>query len=101
MAVSLDDLTGRFSLAFPNHIKIDVDGIEELIIDGARNTLADPRLKSVLVEIFIHKGNASRINETFHGSGFMLYNADSIEYKPGIVQNFIYKRQSYTCSSSR
>jgi len=93
MAVSLDDLTGHFSLAFPNHIKIDVDGIEELIIDGAQNTLTDSRLQSVLVEIFIHKGNASRINETFYESGFILHNADSIEYKPGTVQNFIYKRQ--------
>jgi FkbM family methyltransferase len=92
MAVSLDDLTGRFSLAFPNHIKIDVDGIEELIIDGAKSTLADPRLESALVEIFTHKGNASRINEAFLKSGFILHNADSIEYKSGIVQNFIYKR---------
>ena len=93
MALSLDDLTGRFSLTFPNHIKIDVDGIEELIIDGARNTLADPRLGSVLVEIFMHKGNATRINEAFCESGFTLHNADSIEYKPGIVQNFIYSRK--------
>jgi len=92
MAVSLDDLTGRFSLAFPNHIKIDVDGIEELIIDGAQSTLADPRLKSVLVEIFTHKGNASRINETFQKSGFILHNADLIKHEAGIVQNFIYKK---------
>ncbi|MFC1716405.1 FkbM family methyltransferase [Candidatus Poribacteria bacterium] len=92
MAVSLDDLTGQLSLAFPNHIKIDVDGIEELVVDGAQNTLADPRLKSALVEIFTHKGNASRINTAFLKSGFMLHNADSIEYKPGIVQNFIYRR---------
>ena len=90
--VTLDDVL-RHESRLIDFIKIDVDGIEELIIDSAQNTLADPRLKSVLVEIFAHKGNAERINKAFHDSGFVLHNADLIEYKPGIVQNFIYKRQ--------
>jgi hypothetical protein len=36
---------------FPSHIKIDVDGNDHLVLAGARRTLADPRLKSVLVEL--------------------------------------------------
>jgi len=92
IAVSLDDLTGRFSLTFPNHIKIDVDGIEELIINGAQNTLLDRRLKSVLVEIFMYKNTTSRIKQAFYNSGFILHNADLIDYRPGIVQNLIFKR---------
>ena len=94
IAVSLDDLTDQFSLTFPNHIKIDVDGIEELIIDGARNTLLDRRLKSVLVEVFMYKETASHIKDAFYKSGFILHNADLIDYKPGIVQNLIFKRQN-------
>jgi FkbM family methyltransferase len=35
---------------FPTHLKIDVDGIEASIVRGARRTLADRRLKSLLVE---------------------------------------------------
>jgi len=46
-----DALVHDYGLDAPTHIKIDVDGIEELILLGARQTLRDPRLKSVLVEI--------------------------------------------------
>ena len=35
----------------PNYLKIDVDGTEEQILDGAVATLADPALRSVLIEI--------------------------------------------------
>lgn len=36
---------------FPNHIKIDVDGHELKVLQGAEKILADPRLKSVLIEM--------------------------------------------------
>jgi len=48
---SIDDFLERFRPDFPNHIKIDVDGIENKIIAGAAKTLGDPRLKSLLVEL--------------------------------------------------
>jgi len=35
----------------PQHIKIDVDGLEHKVIAGAAETLADPAVKSMLVEI--------------------------------------------------
>jgi len=49
-ACSLDDLIERFGVTFPTEIKIDVDGIELDILAGARKTLNDNRLRSVLVE---------------------------------------------------
>lgn len=42
-------LPSNFSV--PNHIKIDVDGLEEEIIKGFGELLSDPSVKSVLVEI--------------------------------------------------
>lgn len=51
LAVTLDDLLGRFSDFFPTHIKIDVDGGEARIIRGAITTLKDFRLRSILIEI--------------------------------------------------
>ena len=48
---TIDDFISSFDVAFPNHIKIDVDGIENRIIAGAQNTLSDHRLKSLLVEL--------------------------------------------------
>ncbi len=48
---SIDHLVTKDILSCPNYIKIDVDGIEHLILNGATNTLSDKRLRSVLVEI--------------------------------------------------
>lgn len=48
---SIDDFIMQFNPLFPNHIKIDVDGIENRIIRGAERTLSDNRVKSVLVEL--------------------------------------------------
>jgi hypothetical protein len=49
--VTLDDLCGKWGLPCPNYIKIDVDGIEIAIIKGAANTLRNPALRSVIVEL--------------------------------------------------
>jgi FkbM family methyltransferase len=51
LGYSLDDFLQVFSLPFPNHIKIDVDGIQDSLITGARETLCDPRLKSAMIEL--------------------------------------------------
>ncbi len=48
---SIDAFVSQNSEIFPNHIKIDVDGIEDKILAGGTNTLKDDRLKSVLIEI--------------------------------------------------
>ena len=47
---SIDNFIEQFDPVFPNHIKVDVDGIEDKIVDGARETLKDKRVKSILVE---------------------------------------------------
>ena len=47
----IDSFVGNFRPAFPTHIKIDVDGLEHRVLAGARETLADRRLRSVLIEI--------------------------------------------------
>lgn len=48
---TLDELIYKFGLPVPNHIKIDVDGIEDAIISGAVRTLNDKKLISVQIEI--------------------------------------------------
>ncbi len=92
MGVSMDELTQHFSLPFPNHIKIDVDGTEALIIKGTSNTLADVRLKSVLVEIYIIEDVVSEIRSMFSNHNFVLSNVDSIMIEPGVTRNFIFIR---------
>lgn len=50
LCFSLDSLIGQFAIPSPNHIKIDVDGIEFTILKGGERTLSNKNLKSVLVE---------------------------------------------------
>lgn len=50
LCFSIDSLIERFAIPTPNHIKLDVDGIEFAILKGADRTLSHPNLKSLLVE---------------------------------------------------
>lgn len=70
VGVSLDYLWQAWDLDFPNHVKIDVDGLEEKIIAGATQTLKDRRLKSVLIEISGSKGNSDAILRPLTEAGF-------------------------------
>lgn len=51
LGFSGDDLRRTFDLECPDHIKLDVDGIEEEVIEGLQETLRNPRLKSLSVEL--------------------------------------------------
>jgi FkbM family methyltransferase len=46
----LDDLIAEGVVAVPTHIKIDVDGFEHKVVQGARRTLRNPAVKSLLIE---------------------------------------------------
>lgn len=46
-----DDVPPMFGVPLPNYIKIDVDGIEHLILDGLSSVLSAPTVRSVLVEL--------------------------------------------------
>ena len=49
IALSLDDLVNIFNLPTPSHIKIDVDGLEDRVLQGGLNTFGNT--KSILIEI--------------------------------------------------
>ena len=48
---SIDHLITNNILDVPDYIKIDVDGIEHLILNGAKNLLKNKKLKEILVEL--------------------------------------------------
>lgn len=50
LAMPMDDLIERFSLTRPDYIKIDVDGLEHLVVSGGKEILTNG-VKSVLIEI--------------------------------------------------
>lgn len=51
LGFTIDDLVQALGLPQPTHLKIDVDNIEDRIIAGAPRTLADNRLRSLLIEM--------------------------------------------------
>ncbi|MEO7727661.1 MAG: FkbM family methyltransferase [Burkholderiales bacterium] len=51
VSAALDTLVAQNVVPMPNHIKIDVDGLEHKVLAGGRDVLTDRRLKSVLIEI--------------------------------------------------
>lgn len=46
----LDELVAAGQVPTPTHIKIDVDGFEHRVVAGARRTLQDPAVRSLLIE---------------------------------------------------
>lgn len=70
---ALDDFRRLFALAPPDYLKIDVDGIEEEILAGAAETLADPALRGVLIELEQDDTDRNaRIVRRIEGAGFTL-----------------------------
>jgi FkbM family methyltransferase len=61
IAYDIDSFIEDFKVAIPSHIKIDVDGLELPIIQGARKTLANPKLVSVSVELI--ESDATQVAE--------------------------------------
>jgi len=57
LSCTIDEVIKRFNVPPPNHMKIDVDGNELLVLRGAEETLKSEILKSAIVEI--HEGNNS------------------------------------------
>lgn len=93
----LDALVAQGALPCPNHIKIDVDGIEHKVIAGAAACLADPACRSVLVEINRKVAPHRAIVDTLTGLGFA-YDAAEAEAalrKDGLfegVGNHVFRR---------
>jgi len=50
---SIDDFVQRFNQGFPSHLKLDVDGLEIDILSGATETIRDPRMRSIMVELSV------------------------------------------------
>ncbi len=71
VSTTLDTLVADGVLPMPDHIKIDVDGLEHKVLAGCRNALADRRLQSVLVEINTNLEQHRKIIADMQALGFV------------------------------
>ena len=68
---SINDILSKRILEVPNYIKIDVDGIEHLILEGAKNFLKHKNLREILVEMNpYYKYQSKFIENTLIKNGF-------------------------------
>ncbi len=73
LGFSIDGFRRLFGVPAPNYLKIDVDSIEERILEGGRQTLRDPELRSVLIELeAAATPRNDRLTEALEAAGFRL-----------------------------
>lgn len=70
LTLSVDALVETYGLPRPHHVKVDIDGYEEAFVQGARRTLRDPQLRSLLIEVTDAEGSRQRIVRELAGAGF-------------------------------
>lgn len=70
---SIDNLIENDVLDLPNYVKIDVDGIEHLILEGASKILSNKRLNSLSVELNEdYEQQYNKVIKIMRGFGFSL-----------------------------
>lgn len=93
---TLDRFLQDFPEAFPNHIKIDVDGAESRIVEGAAQTLQDMRVRSLLIELNEELEAARNIPARLEARGFKVAGRSSPSPTAGAefqkVCNYVFRR---------
>ena len=90
IGVSMQDMINKLKIPKPEYIKIDVDGIEHLILSGGIEVLKN--VKSILIEIndsFVEQSNTT--SEILNKCGFSLYKKCKLESKNQFNQWWIRK----------
>jgi FkbM family methyltransferase len=91
-AYRLDDFVRLFGLRPATHLKIDVDGSELEVLQGAPGVLGSASLQWVLVEVDISGGPAQGVKDLLETSGFRL--AEDHEHLGGMTHNWIFRRET-------
>jgi FkbM family methyltransferase len=96
-ATTLDALVGQGVLPPPQHVKIDVDGIEHKVIRGAEKTLEQPSVRSVLIEINTNLDEHWEVVDQMldYGFGYSQEETERAQRKEGPfkgVGNYVFRR---------
>lgn len=92
LGVTLDFAVKNLGIALPDYIKMDVDGIEHLILEGGRKSIQNA--KEILVELnedFIEQRD--KAIEILEGCGFFLFSKGEYHHPSIKIANQIWKRK--------
>jgi FkbM family methyltransferase len=92
LSIRLDELISAFSLPSPTHIKLDVDGLEAGILKGAKNTISQLSLCSVLVEFETHGVEGRRVIHQLLTDAGLEYDSTRHDYES---DNRCYTRNNF------
>ena len=95
LSMTLDYLIEQRLIPVPQHIKIDVDGIEHKILEGAKQTLKNSAVQSVLVELNMNLSLHRQVIEFMKENGF-LYSCSKSNQNEDLfkdVVNYIFFRE--------
>ena len=87
--LSLDSFLEIFNLPEPEMLKIDVDGGERDVINGAKQTMKNTTLKSIQIEVDETERPADDIKELIQSYGFKLTSQHKFQKN---VSNFVFDR---------
>jgi FkbM family methyltransferase len=93
LSMSLDDLVEMYDLEKPNHLKIDVDGVEYDILRGANNILSGESVKTIIIEMEPLLESSKLINELLVEKGFMVSSKHRHGDDESSTTNYIFVRK--------
>lgn len=72
LGMSLDEVVSRLALPPPTHMKLDVDGPELEVLEGAAGVLEGPSLRTLLIEVTDARRDAGRVRGLLEARGLEL-----------------------------
>ena len=91
LGTSINSLLEQKILEIPNYIKIDVDGLEHFILEGASNYLSNPNIKSLQIEL-----NEKYINQFEMVKKIMKDSGFKFKFKKRNEDFEIYKNKAFS-----
>jgi FkbM family methyltransferase len=99
---TMDDLISILELPEPTRVKIDVDGTEERVLLGARETLARGTIRDLVIEVVDHDRHGTRLEAVralLDRAGYRL--AETFEHSSGYVADHMFRRWGVDSESPR
>jgi len=90
--IGIDEFSGWDDVSFPNHIKIDVDGLEGEIIQNMPIVLNDSRLRTIVIEVADELSHGY-IEKVIQEAGFVVDYEERWESQAGNIINYVFARK--------